>query len=163
MRRRPRLAAIVTGLVVLATAIAGQAPSDSALGADPLAEAQANQRALQQSLASQQRELASLKSLSATLDAKLAAAEAELARVGAEYERVAGLLVQVELQVAEVQARLEAIRARIARLDEMLVALAIEVERQNTRARGARDAAPGSLPRRVRAEPDVVARGPAGG
>jgi murein DD-endopeptidase MepM/ murein hydrolase activator NlpD len=132
MRRRPRLAAIVTGLVVLAATVAGQAPSDSAFGADPLAEAQANQRALQQSLASQQRELASLKSLSATLDARLAAAEAELARVGAEYERVAGLLVQVEQQVAEVQARLEAIRARIARLDEMLVALAIEVERQNT-------------------------------
>jgi murein DD-endopeptidase MepM/ murein hydrolase activator NlpD len=132
MRRRPRLAAIVTGLVVLATAVAGQAPSDSALGADPLAEAQANQRALQQSLASQQRELASLKSLSATLDARLAAAEAELAAVGAEYERVAGLLVQVEAQVAEVQARLEAIRARIATLDELLVALAIEVEHQNS-------------------------------
>lgn len=132
MRRRPRLAAIVTGLVVLATAVAGQAPSNSALGADPLAEAQANQRALQQSLASQQRELASLKSLSATLDARLAAAEAELAAVGAEYERVAGLLVQVEAQVAEVQARLEAIRARIATLDELLVALAIEVERQNS-------------------------------
>ena len=131
MRRRPRLAAILTGLVVLATAVAGQAPSDSALGADPLADAQANQRALQESLAAQQRDLASLKSKSATLDAQLAAAEAELARVGAEYERVAGLLVQVELQVAEVQARLEAIRTRIAALDEMLIALAIEVERQN--------------------------------
>jgi hypothetical protein len=44
--------------VVLATAVAGQAPSDRALGADPLAEAQANQRALQESLAAQQRELA---------------------------------------------------------------------------------------------------------
>ena len=65
------------------------------------------------------------------MSARLAAAEAELAAVGAEYERVAGLLVQVELQVAEVQARLEAIRGRIAALDEMLVALAIEVERQN--------------------------------
>jgi murein DD-endopeptidase MepM/ murein hydrolase activator NlpD len=132
MRRRPRLAAIVTGLVVLATAVAGQAPSNSAFGADPLAEAQANQRALQESLAAQQRELASLKSKSAALDAQLAAAEAELAAVGAEYERVAGLLVQVELQVAEVQARLEAIRARIATLDELLIALAIEVERQNS-------------------------------
>lgn len=131
MRRRPRLAAIIIGLVVVATSVAGTAPSDHARGADPLGEAQANQRALQESLAAQQRELDSLKSLSATLNSQLAAAEAELAAVGAEYERVAGLLVQVELQVAEVQARLEAIRSRIARLDEMLVALAIEVERQN--------------------------------
>ncbi len=131
MRRRPRLAAIIIGLVVVATTVAGTAPSDHARGADPLADAQANQRALQESLAAQQRELDSLKSLSATLNSRLAAAEAELAAVGAEYERVAGLLVQVELQVAEVQARLEAIRSRIAGLDEMLVALAIEVERQN--------------------------------
>jgi murein DD-endopeptidase MepM/ murein hydrolase activator NlpD len=96
-----------------------------------LAEAQASQRSLQESLAAQKRELDGLKALSSTLDARLAAAEAELASVSAEYERVAGLLVQVEQQIIEVMARLDAIRARIKSLDEMLVALAIEVERQN--------------------------------
>ncbi len=131
MRRRPSLAATFVALVVVGSTMFGSTPADHARGGDPLAEAQANQRDLQESLASQRRELAGLKSLSATLDARLDAAEAELASVSAEYERVAGLLVQVENQIIEVMARLDAIRARIASLDEMLVALAVEVERQN--------------------------------
>lgn len=131
MRRRPSLAATFVALLVVGTTLVGSTPADHVRGGDPLAEAQANQRNLQESLASQRRELESLKSLSATLDARLAAAEAELASVSAEYDRVAGLLVQVENQIIEVMARLDAIRARIATLDEMLVALAIEVERQN--------------------------------
>ncbi len=131
MRRRPSLAATLVALLVVATTLFGSTPADHARGGDPLAEAQASQRSLQESLASQRRELESLKSLSSTLDARLAAAEAELASVSAEYERVAGLLVQVENQIIEVMARLDALRARIASLDEMLVALAIEVERQN--------------------------------
>jgi murein DD-endopeptidase MepM/ murein hydrolase activator NlpD len=117
--------------VVVATTLVGSTPVDHARGGDPLAEAQASQRSLQESLAAQKRELDGLKALSSTLDARLAAAEAELASVSAEYERVAGILVQVEQQIIEVMARLDAIRARIKTLDEMLVALAIEVERQN--------------------------------
>lgn len=129
MRRRPRLAAIFIALVVGSTVV-GTVPSDQALGADPLAEAQANQRALEESLAQQRQELASLQSLSASLEQRLAAAEAELSAVATEYEHVAGLLVQVELQIADVQARLEKLRGRIAALDQLLVALAIEIEEQ---------------------------------
>jgi murein DD-endopeptidase MepM/ murein hydrolase activator NlpD len=129
MRRRPRLAAIFIALVVGST-VFGSAPSDQAFGADPLAEAQANQRTLEEELARQRQELASLQSLSASLEQRLAAAEAELNAVSAEYERVAGLLVQVELQIADVQARLEKLRGRIAALDQLLIALAIEIEEQ---------------------------------
>jgi murein DD-endopeptidase MepM/ murein hydrolase activator NlpD len=129
MRRRPRLAAIFVALVV-ATSLVGSTPNDQAFGGDPLSDAQANQRSLQQSLAQQQDELAGLRAVSATLDARLAAAERELASVSAEYERVNGLLVQVEQQIAEVVARLEAIRARIESLDRMLEALATEIDRQ---------------------------------
>ena len=131
MRRRPRLAAIFVVLVVLGSVSFGSPPADHAYGADPLTEAQANERALQETLASQQRDLADLKSLSATLDARLAAAEAELAAVGAEYERVAGLLFRSRTRSPRSRLELDALRARIATLDEMLVTLAIEVERQN--------------------------------
>jgi len=130
MRRRPRLAAILVALVV-GSALFGSSPTDQARGADPLAEAQARQRELQETLAAQRRELKDLQALAATLDQRLGAAIAELAAVSTEYERVAGLLVQVEAQIVEVTGRLEALRARIATLDEMLVTLAIEVERQN--------------------------------
>ncbi|HEY7737908.1 MAG TPA: peptidoglycan DD-metalloendopeptidase family protein [Candidatus Limnocylindria bacterium] len=131
MRRRPRLAAIVVTLVAVAATFGGATPFDHARGGDPLTEAQNNQRALQESLASQEKELKSLQALSATLDARLAAAEAELASVSAEYDRVAGLLVQVEQQIAEVQARLDVLRSRIAALDEMLKNLTLEIARQS--------------------------------
>lgn len=131
MRRRPRLAATLVALVVVGSTLVGSSPTNHALGADPLAEAQAKQRDIQQQLAAQQRQLADLKALSATLDQRLDAATAELASLNAQYDEVAGLLVQVETQIAEVTASLEAIRARIASLDEMLVALAIDIERQN--------------------------------
>ena len=131
MRRRPRLAALLVALVVVGSTLVGSSPAELALGADPLAEAQAKQRELQETLASQRRQLTDLQALSATLDERLTTAVAELAAVSAEYERVAGLLTQVEAQIVEVTARLEALRARIATLDEMLVTLALEVERQN--------------------------------
>jgi len=133
--RRPRWAVVVTAVVVAATVLAGSTPADHVRGADPLAEAQARQRELQQALAAQRRELADLKELSATLDDRLDAAVAELASVTAEYERVAGLLVQVENQIAEVEARLDILHRRIASLDEMLVAVAVEVARQNRELR----------------------------
>jgi murein DD-endopeptidase MepM/ murein hydrolase activator NlpD len=129
MRRRPRLAAIVISLVV-ATSVVGSTPSDQALGGDPLADAQAKQRELQQALSSQQSELAALRSLSTQLDARLAAAERELASVSAEFERVSALLTLVEDQIAQVVARLEIIRTRIESLDRMLESLASEIERQ---------------------------------
>jgi murein DD-endopeptidase MepM/ murein hydrolase activator NlpD len=129
MRRRPRLAAFLVALMVGST-VFGSSPSDQAFGADPLAEAQENQRQLEEALAQQRQDLANLRSRSASLEQLLNAAQAELAAVSSEYERVAGLLVQVELQVAEVQARLEQLRGRIATLDQLLVALAIEIERQ---------------------------------
>lgn len=131
MRRRPRVAGILVALVVVGSTLVGLSPADLARGGDPLAEAQAKQRELQETLASQRRQLSDLQALSATLDQRLNAAMAELAAVSSEYERVAGLLVQVEAQIVEVTARLEALRARIATLDAMLVSLAIEVERQN--------------------------------
>ena len=130
MTRRPRPAAIFIALVVASSTLFGSSVADQALGADPLSEAQANQRQLEETLAQQRQDLASLKSLSASLEQRLAAAEAELSAVSAEYERVAGLLVQVELQIADVQARLEKLRGRIAALDQLLVALAVEIERQ---------------------------------
>lgn len=131
MRRRPRLAATLVALLVVSATLGDLSPADLARGADPLAEAQARQRELQETLAAQKQELAALKSLSATLDQRLDAAVAELAAVTTEYERVAGLLTQVEAQIVEVTARLEELRRRIATLDEMLVTLAVEVERQN--------------------------------
>ncbi len=132
MRRRPRLAAIFAALVV-ATSLVGAAPNERARGGDPLAEAQANERALQEALAAQERELANLRALSSNLDAQLDAAEAELASVSTEYERVAALLVQVEAQIAEVVARLAVIRTRIESLDRMLATVAAEIERQTTK------------------------------
>ncbi len=134
MRRRPRLAAIFAALVV-ATTLVGSTPYDQARGGDPLADAQAQQRALQEALAAQQNQLAGLRAQSASLDARLAAAEAELAEVGAEYERVAGLLVQVETQIAEVAARLAVIRTHIESLDRMLATLADEIDRQTRKLR----------------------------
>jgi murein DD-endopeptidase MepM/ murein hydrolase activator NlpD len=131
MRRRPRVAGILVALMVVGSTLVGLSPADLARGGDPLAEAQAKQRELQETLASQRRQLRDLQALSVTLDQRLNAAMAELAAVSSEYERVAGLLVQVEAQIVEVTARLEALRARIATLDAMLVALAKEVERQN--------------------------------
>ena len=131
MSRRPRLAGILVALVVVGSTLFGLSPSDLARGGDPLSEAQAKQRELQETLASQRRQLKDLQALSATLDQRLNAAMAELAAVSSEYERVAGLLVQVEAQIVEVTARLEALRARIATLDAMLVTLAKEIERQN--------------------------------
>jgi murein DD-endopeptidase MepM/ murein hydrolase activator NlpD len=138
MIRRPRLAAIFAVLVVV-TSMVGATPSDHALGGDPLSDAQAKQRELQQALSSQESELAALRALSSQLDAKLDAAERELASVSAEYEKVAALLTQVKDEIAQVVARLEAIRARIASLDRMLEALATEIERQ-TRKLEAREA-----------------------
>jgi murein DD-endopeptidase MepM/ murein hydrolase activator NlpD len=132
MRRRPRLAAIFAALVV-ATSLVGAAPNERARGGDPLAEAQANERALQEALAAQERELANLRALSSNLDAQLDAAEAELASVSAEYERVNALLHQVEAQIAEVVARLAVIRTRIESLDRMLATVAAEIERQTTK------------------------------
>jgi murein DD-endopeptidase MepM/ murein hydrolase activator NlpD len=130
MRRRPRLAGILVALVIVGSTLVGSSATDQALGADPLEEAQANQRALEEALASQRQELANLRSRSATLEQLLNAAEVELAAVSAEYERVAGLLVQVELQIVEVQTRLDKLRGRINVLDQLLVALAIEIEGQ---------------------------------
>jgi murein DD-endopeptidase MepM/ murein hydrolase activator NlpD len=130
MRRRPRLAGILVALVIVGSTLVGSSATDQALGADPLEEAQANQRALEEALASQRQELANLRSRSATLEHLLNAAEVELAAVSAEYERVAGLLVQVELQIVEVQTRLDKLRGRINVLDQLLVALAIEIEGQ---------------------------------
>lgn len=122
---------ILVALMVVGSTLFGLSPSELAFGGDPLSEAQAKQRELQEALASQRRQLKDLQDLSATLDQRLNAAMAELAAVSSEYERVAGLLVQVEAQIVEVTARLEALRARIATLDALLITLAKEIEHQN--------------------------------
>ena len=131
MRRRPRLAATLVALVVAGSTLVGSSPANHVLGADPLAEAQARQRDIQQQLAAQQQQLADLKALAATLDQRLDAAIAELAAANAEYARVSGLLIQVQHQIAEITASLEALRARIATLDQMLVSLTADIARQN--------------------------------
>ena len=131
MSRRPRLAVFLLVLVVFGSVSFGSPPTDHAFGADPLTDAQNHQRELQQTLAAQRRDLANLQAQAATLNQRLNDAKTELASVSAEYERVSGLLTQVEAQIADVTAKLEALRARIATLDDMLVTLAIDVERQN--------------------------------
>jgi murein DD-endopeptidase MepM/ murein hydrolase activator NlpD len=127
MRRRSHSAIALVALLMVGTSIVSPSPRDQAQAADPLAEAKAEQQALERTLSQQRAALAQLKATSAALAAKLDVAEAELASVTAEYYRVAGLLVQVQADVAEITAHLADLRAQIAVLDQQLDGVAVQI------------------------------------
>jgi len=121
---------MVIALLMVGTSIVTTSSRDQAQAADPLADAKAQQQALENTLSAQRAALAALKAKAATLGAKLNAAKAELASVTAEFNRVSALLAEVQVQVAEITAHLADLRAQIAKLDKQLQAVAIEILRQ---------------------------------
>ena len=131
MRRRTHLTILLIALLMVGASIVPTSPRDSAQAADPLADAKAQQKALEKTLSAQRAALAALKTKSANLTRSLASAKSELAAVTAEYDRVNGLLEQVKGQVAEITARLEDLRAQIAALDRQLRAVAVEIAEQS--------------------------------
>jgi murein DD-endopeptidase MepM/ murein hydrolase activator NlpD len=130
MRRRSHLAIVVIALLMVGTSIVSTSPRDQAQAADPLAEAKAQQQALEATLSAQRAALAQLRNKASTLAGKLDAARAQLASVSAEYNRVSGLLAEVQAEVADMTARLADLRAQIADLDEQLYAVATEIVTQ---------------------------------
>ena len=121
---------MVIALLMVGTSIVSTSSRDQAQAADPLADAKAQQQALENTLSAQRAALASLKAKATTLGAKLNAAKAELASVTAEFNRVSALLAEVQVQVAEITAHLADLRAQIAKLDKQLQAVAIDILRQ---------------------------------
>ena len=121
---------MVIALLMVGTSIVTTSSRDQAQAADPLADAKAQQQALESTLSAQRAALATLKAKATTLGAKLNAAKAELASVTAEFNRVSGLLAEVKAEVAEITARLADLRAQIAKLDKQLQTVAIEIIRQ---------------------------------
>ena len=83
MRRRSHLAIVVIALLMVGTSIVSTSPRDQAQAADPLAEAKAQQKALEATLSAQRAALAQLKNKASTLAGKLDAARAQLASVSA--------------------------------------------------------------------------------
>jgi murein DD-endopeptidase MepM/ murein hydrolase activator NlpD len=118
---------MVIALLMVGTSIVTTSPRDQAQAADPLAEAKAQQDALEATLSAQRAALAALKAKATTLAGKLNAAKAELASVTAEFNRVSGLLSEVQQQVAEMTARLADLRAQIKSLDKELQGVAIQI------------------------------------
>jgi len=127
MRRRSHSAIVLVALLMVGTSIVSPSPRDQAQAADPLAEAKAEQQALERTLSQQRAALAQLKATSAALAAKLDVAEAELASVTAEYDRINGLLTQVQADVAEITAHLADLHAQIGVLDRQLNAIAVQI------------------------------------
>lgn len=127
MRRRSHSAIALVALLMVGTSIVSPSPRDQAQAADPLAEAKAEQQALERSLSAQGAALAQLKVTSVALAGKLDVAEVELASVTAEYDRISGLLVEVQGQVAEMTAHLADLRAQIAGLDQQLKTIAVQI------------------------------------
>jgi murein DD-endopeptidase MepM/ murein hydrolase activator NlpD len=121
---------MVIALLMVGTSIVTTSPRDQAQAADPLAEAKAQQDALEATLSAQRAALAALKVKATTLAGKLNAAKAELASVTAEFNRVSGLLSEVQQQVAEMTARLADLRAQIKSLDKELQGVAIRIIEQ---------------------------------
>jgi murein DD-endopeptidase MepM/ murein hydrolase activator NlpD len=121
---------MVFALLMVGTSIVTTAPRDQAQAGDPLAEAKAQQEALEETLSAQRAALAQLKTRASTLASKVDAARAQLASVTAEYNRISGLLAEVQVQVADITARLADLRAQIADLDAQLVQVAAEIVTQ---------------------------------
>jgi murein DD-endopeptidase MepM/ murein hydrolase activator NlpD len=118
---------MVIALLMVGTSIVSPSPRDQAQAADPLAEAKAQQDALEATLSAQRATLETLKAKATTLAGKLNAAKAAPASVTAEFNRVSGLLDEVQQQVAEMTARLADLRAQIASLDKELQGVAIQI------------------------------------
>jgi signal-transduction protein with cAMP-binding, CBS, and nucleotidyltransferase domain len=78
MRRRSHLAIVVIALLMVGTSIVSTSPRDQAQAADPLAEAKAQQKALEATLSAQRAALAQLKNKASTLAGKLDAARADV-------------------------------------------------------------------------------------
>lgn len=135
MRRRSHLTVLLIALLMVGVSIV-PSPRDSAQAADPLADAKAQQKALESTLSAQRAALAALKTKSANLTNSLAAAKAQLAAVSAEYDQVNAQLQEVRAQVAEITARLADLRAQIAALDDQLKELAAQIERQSAELAG---------------------------
>jgi len=121
---------MLVALLMVTGSIVSTPSRDPALAADPLADAKAQQQALEKTLSQQRAALASLKATSATLAARLRAAKAELAAVTAEYNEVSGLLAEVEDEIVEITARLADLRSQIATLDGQLLAVARQIRTQ---------------------------------
>lgn len=135
MRRRSHLTVLLIALLMVGVSVV-PSPRDSAQAADPLADAKAQQKALESTLSAQRAALAALKTKSANLTNSLAAAKAQLAAVSAEYDQVNAQLQEVRGQVAEITARLADLRAQIAALDDQLKELAAQIERQSAELAG---------------------------
>jgi len=118
---------MVIALLMVGTSIVTTSPRDQAQAADPLAEAKAQQQALEATLSAQRAALVTLQAKASNLAGQLDVARAELASVTAEYNRVSGLLAEVQAQVADITVRLADLRAQIASLDKQLQAVAIEI------------------------------------
>jgi murein DD-endopeptidase MepM/ murein hydrolase activator NlpD len=121
---------MVIALLMVGTSIVTTSPRDQAQAADPLAEAKAQQKALEATLSAQRAALVQLRVKANALAGRLDAARAQLASVTAEYNRISGLLVEVQAQVADMQARLADLRAQIALLDQQLLEVALEIAAQ---------------------------------
>lgn len=130
MRRRSHLAIVLIALLMVGTSIVPISPRDSVQAADPLADAKAQQKALENALRAQRAALAALVAQSTKLAAAVATARSALAAVTAEYDRVNGLLEQVKGQVEAITAQLADLRAQIADLDQQLRDLAAQIEQQ---------------------------------
>jgi murein DD-endopeptidase MepM/ murein hydrolase activator NlpD len=130
MRRRSHLTILLIALLMVGASIVPTSPRDSAQAADPLADAKAQQKALERTLSAQRAALAALKAQSASLASALATAKSQLAAVTAEFDRVSSLLEQVQSDVADISARLADLRAQIADLDQQLQRVAAQIEQQ---------------------------------
>ena len=135
MRRRSHLTIVVIALLMVGTSIVSTSPRDLAQAADPLAEAKAQQKALEATLSAQRAALAALQAKATTLAGKLDAAKAQLASVTAEYNHISGLLSEVQDEVADITARLADLRAQIAALDKQLLAVEVQIRVQNDELR----------------------------
>jgi murein DD-endopeptidase MepM/ murein hydrolase activator NlpD len=127
---RARHLAAVTAVVTASFLLSVAIPARPTRASDPLADAQAQQQQIQNTLSDQKAQLAALKAQSAALAGRLSSAEAALAAANVEYDRVAGLLHQVRDDVAASQARLAELHAQIADLDAQLVGLAAHIAEQ---------------------------------
>ena len=121
---------MVIALLMVGTSIVTTTHRDQAQAADPLADAKAQQKALEATLSAQRATLAALKATAATLAGKLSAAKAQLASVTAQYNHVSDLLTEVQAQVADITAHLADLRSQIADLDNQLQGVAIEIIQQ---------------------------------
>lgn len=137
MRRRSRLAVTFVALLTVSWSVVATEPRGSALAADPeaelaktqarLAEAQAAQSRLQNTLDTQRAELRQLEQRSTELSGALDIARAELEAVTAEHDHVTGLLGRVREQVEEIKAYLVELRAAIGELEAELGTVSAEI------------------------------------